>query len=309
MHKYKLINYKDIFKLFAKRWYLFLIGLALLFAIFFAAERGAGEKSYIAKASISLNYYEDGHFDYDQSQKLTSNFNRFTIDESALSIANGNAISLKPVQYSNILYATCISKDPQTAIDIANKLAELQCETILESNVDGINQKTIFKIEQKAYEASLNNKNITSKQKVSFTILMLGLIMVALVLCEIWRTNVCTAEEARLITNCNYIVDVFSKGSVNQDALTELKKVINGRSFNIVPISAIRNAEAIEQGLENNSAFTKDLLKNPSVIDVLRESELALIYIKKGTCDYRDLERATGIIKAAEINLFGVILG
>lgn len=308
MHKYKLINYKDIFKLWVKKFYIFLTALVLLFTLFFFLEKGSGKKSYVANASISLNYYEDGHFDYEQSQRITSNFNRFTIDTSSLDNENISSIRLIPIQYSNILNASCVSKDKDIAISTANKLAEMQTAKLIEENIDGVSQKTIFKLEQKAIEARLNTKNITNKQKLSLSILLIGFIAVAEIIAELLRTKVKTTHEARLITGSSYAVDISPNNKIDKNAVLELKKVINNRSFVIVPIGSVKNTETISAQFESTDIFTEDILQNAEAIDTMRSKELVIIYIKKNSCDYRELERAVSIIKASEIKLFGVIL-
>lgn len=303
MHKYKLINYKDVIKLWCSKWYIFLIAVVVVLTTFFALESGKATNKYIAKASISLNYYENGHFDYEISQRLASNFNRFSLSNDVLTKLQTKNVSLKSIQFSNVLLATAVSENADIAVNTANELAKLQCDVMLESNIDNVVQKTVFKIEKLADNADILKANITTKQKTSIIAIVLIIIAIALIFAEILRTNVKTIEEARLITNIDYVLDISSA-----NALQELNKVVNGRSLALASFTKVEQKENLDKVFGNTIFYADEIMNNAEQIDVLRKSEIVIIYIAKNRVDYRDLQAMMGLLQACNIKPFAVVM-
>ncbi len=318
MNEYKLINFKDIVQLLAKRWIYFLALVLLLLALFALLPRLPQTPRYMATAQVSLEYRKDGLLDYDTSAKLASNYGKFSIQPSLQQSlqeklpAPDSSLSIRiaPVAYQNLIHVSASSSTAENAVLVANAMADyLLGQSPADENP---REQTRYLLAFKAEDsAKILRFQFNTKDRISYIVIAVFGLAMLLIALELWRTTVKTELEASKISGYELVIDHTEKNAAGR--LQTLLKHKDIQSLAVLPIGDADVNPSLEQALKTELKDTtlhycESLLQHAAVLDTAKQCDAAVLQLNICKCDYRDLQKAAVLCRECGIHILGVLL-
>lgn len=321
MNAYKLINFKDILKLWARHWLCFLLLTAGMLGLFFLLPRLPQTPRYLATAQVSLRYTVDSKLDYDTSSKLAAKYNLFDIEPSlqkairnSLPQEDGSlSMSLRSIPYHNLIKATAISTVPEHAIQAANRLAQ----HLLEKNSDAASADIRYVSEYVAEDTeTLLRFDFSRKDQISYLVIALFVLAMLLIAQELLRTAVRTEHEAAQISGCDVALDIHARQGLDKVGTETLLALLRHKSIAkpvFLPVREKDRSAALEHALKNElketgGIYAQCLLEHPQSLDIAKAAEGCFLWIKKDSCDYRDLQKAAMLCRECGVTVYAILI-
>lgn len=320
MKEIKLIHSKDIIKLWAKHWWLFLGATILCFALFALLPKIPQTPRYLAQAQVSLEYRKNQILDYDTSSKIAAKYSKFGLSPSVQNSLKdtlptedtGLTMSLTPIPYTNLITTNAISTTPVHAILAANGLADY---LLSQNKIDEASQEEErYVVEQRAESTqTLLRYHLSTKDKVSYWVMLLFALAMLLIVLEVARSTVATEYEARKLSNLPIAIDIQGLRSPSLASLQTLLKEKDLHSLALLPIGKKDECEKLSTLLKNNLAPVEvltlpNLTHQPSSISEAKKHETCMLQIRKYKCDYRELQKTVTLCEECGLAILGILI-